>query len=381
MTKRRIPPLQGDSVKIFREAVRSDETWKTYERRFHHFLEWLGESPDGFVKHAKQDKAWAEKKIFDYIILNKERVKRGEIGDGSVCNAVKPIRLFADMNDVLLNWKKINRTLPSKRRSANDRAPTLDELRKLLRFPDLRVEVIVLFTCSSGIRVGAWDGLKLKHLKPIERDGVLVACKVTVYANESEEYATFITPEAYRAVENYVHFRQMYGENISPNSPILRNAFNTTKRRGNFGTAIKPVPLKHSAVKHLMERAMWKLGIRKEKLKRHEFAVDHGFRKFFKTRAEQVMKTINIEWMMGHNTGLSENYYRPTEQELLNEYLKAVPLLTISEVEEVRQEKAQVQSEFEERLHRIEALVTSLVSQKELQALALDAHHKPDTVQ
>lgn len=58
-----------------------------------------------------------------------------------------------------------------------------------------------------------------------------------------------------------------------------------------------------------------------------------------------------------------------------------MPLLTLSEVEEVRRESEKAKTDFEERLHRIEALVTSLVSQKELQALALGAHHKPDTVQ
>ena len=32
---------------------------------------------------------------------------------------------------------------------------------------------------------------------------------------------------------------------------------------------------------------------------------------------------------MGHDLGISESYWRPTEQEVLSDYLKAVPLLTI----------------------------------------------------
>jgi hypothetical protein len=32
---------------------------------------------------------------------------------------------------------------------------------------------------------------------------------------------------------------------------------------------------------------------------------------------------------MGHDIGISESYWRPTEHELLEDYLKAVPLLTI----------------------------------------------------
>ena len=55
----------------------------------------------------------------------------------------------------------------------------------------------------------------------------------------------------------------------------------------------------------------------------------HGFRKFYKSRAEQVMKPINVEITMGHNIGVSASYYRPLEKDVLQDYLKAVDELTI----------------------------------------------------
>jgi hypothetical protein len=58
-----------------------------------------------------------------------------------------------------------------------------------------------------------------------------------------------------------------------------------------------------------MERALYGQGIRtrlKEGKKRHEFQVDHGYRKFFKTRCELGgMKPINIEKLLSHSTGIS----------------------------------------------------------------------------
>jgi hypothetical protein len=58
----------------------------------------------------------------------------------------------------------------------------------------------------------------------------------------------------------------------------------------------------------------------------------HGFRKFFKTRSEQIMKTINVEFCMGHKSDtLQKAYYKPTEKEVLDDYLKAADLLTINE--------------------------------------------------
>jgi hypothetical protein len=91
--------------------------------------------------------------------------------------------------------------------------------------------------------------------------------------------------------------------------------------------------LKSSGIKRLLERAIWEQGIRKpltEGLKRHEWKAAHGFRKFYKSRAEQIMRPINVEITMGHNIGVSASYYKPTEHEVLEDYLKAVPLLTIN---------------------------------------------------
>src|SRR3972149_901939 len=178
--------------------------------------------------------------------------------------------------------------------------------------------------------------------------------------------------EDYASLQRYLRYRELHGEQLTPDSPVLRNMFNPSQPIVNWkGEASNPEPLKHSGVKRLIERVLWRYGFRTEKKRRHEFAIDHGFRKFFKTRAEQVMKPINVEWLMGHSTGISDSYYRPTENELLDDYLKAVPLLTISEVEEVRQKSQQEKKVLEERLNRLEASVGLLVSQKAEQLLSL----------
>ena len=44
------------------------------------------------------------------------------------------------------------------------------------------------------------------------------------------------------------------------------------------------------------------------------------------------------EMLLGHHTGLEENYYRPEEQDLLNEYVKCVDCLTINAENRLRRE-------------------------------------------
>ncbi len=51
----------------------------------------------------------------------------------------------------------------------------------------------------------------------------------------------------------------------------------------------------------------------------------------FKTQVEQVKKPLNIELLLGHDLGLQGSCYKSAEQEVLEDYLKAVPHLTIDD--------------------------------------------------
>lgn len=58
-----------------------------------------------------------------------------------------------------------------------------------------------------------------------------------------------------------------------------------------------------------------------------------------------------MEFLLGHSIGLNSNYYTPTEQELLTDYLKAVPALTINDnnnIEKIEQQEQEVEKMKEE---------------------------------
>jgi hypothetical protein len=83
-----------------------------------------------------------------------------------------------------------------------------------------------------------------------------------------------------------------------------------------------------------MERAIWAQGLRKKLepgKKRHPYQANHSLRKWFKTRCEiGGMKPINVETLLSHSVGVSNSYYRPTETELLEEYLAVQDFLIIN---------------------------------------------------
>jgi integrase len=349
--------LDSDPYSMFVFAMNAKQTKEKYTarlKRFFDFIELPGNNIEEKCKLAvkmERDKErsqdsgnnnnnnnkWFLNNVLRFLQAEKERVERKEITGATLRNYVKAIKLFCEMNDILIPWKKITRGLPRGRKTADDRAPTIDEIRRIVEYPDRRIKSIVCTMCSSGIRLGAWDYLRWKDIQPardiVHNEEKILAAKIIVYAGDEEEYFSFITPEAYHELEKWMNYRRESGESINGNSWVLRNIWDT-KQGFKRGFIDSPRKLKSSGVKRLMEDALWIQGLRKnlqQGRRRHEFQADHGFRKWFKTRCEiSGMKPINIEKLMGHSIGIPGSYYRATERELLDDYVKAIDFLTIS---------------------------------------------------
>jgi integrase len=101
---------------------------------------------------ARKHSNWTFNNILKFIQFHNTRVVKKEISGATVRNYVKSIKLFCDMADLPIAWKKITRGLPKGRQYANDRIPTLEELTKLLEYPDRRIKAIVCTMASSGMR-------------------------------------------------------------------------------------------------------------------------------------------------------------------------------------------------------------------------------------
>ena len=326
-------------------AAQTREKYSTRLDRFFHFVNVQGNNLQDrcntFFTNANNNNKWAVNAILRFLQMHKERVERKEIS-----GATLSIKLFCEMNEIPIPWKKITRGLPKGRKFADDRAPTTEEIHRVIEYPDRRIKAIVYTMTASGIRLGAWDYLRWSHIIPIIRGDTLVAAKIRVYAEDEAEYFSFITPQAYYELEKWMNYREASGETVSDQSWVMRNIWDT-KRGYMKGLITAPKKLKSSGVKRLMEDALWTQGLRKKLevgKKRHEFQTDHGFRKWFKTRCELAgMKPANIEKLMDHSLGISDSYYRATESELLADYLKVVNYLTIgtdtilkAEVEQIK---------------------------------------------
>jgi hypothetical protein len=155
--------LKKNPMTVFMYALKAPESRRQYPRRFKIFLDYLGlkenleEQAQEFYSKASENHQWAEELIMSFIGYEKERSKKGEISVSTIPNYYRATKLFCEMNDIVSNWKKIARGLPRAGKAANDRGPTIEEIRKLVEYPDRRIKAVVYTMVSSGIRIGAWD--------------------------------------------------------------------------------------------------------------------------------------------------------------------------------------------------------------------------------
>jgi site-specific recombinase XerC len=107
---------------------------------------------------------------------------------------------------------------------SNDRPPTVEEIRTLLKFADIRDRAIILCMASSGVRVGALPVLNCEDLGRPTGIGIL-----TVYHNEPEQYSAIVSVEAVQAVSDNLDARRRVGEKVTSVSPLFRDCWDYQK--------------------------------------------------------------------------------------------------------------------------------------------------------
>jgi hypothetical protein len=360
----------GRSYQLFKNAIRSDKSLQLYKQHLFHFCDFLKMTTEQIVSTysgGENVKALInlQHKIEDYVILLQTKVRNKEITAMTATVMVPPVKLFCEMNDIILNWRKINKLLPHGNDNATDEAYTREQIKKMLDYSDLRAKIPILWMSSSGMRLGGFQGLTDGCIKPIydEKSGKLLAAHVVVYKGTDEEYDTFISPEAYHAYEEYRNLRIKFGENISKNSPILLRRFDISPD-GKSAAIDNTKPLALSTIAGILLTIARKAGIREVSENYHDrynIKIAHGYRKYFSSTLSNIKASdgsgrnaidfIKKEWLLGHTlTGIAslEDHYNRNDRVkmLLEEYLKAVKELTISDEERLQVEVKKLQTDI-----------------------------------
>ncbi len=343
---------------MFEESINSEITRKKYLYLVKLFMEYYKiKDFDGITKIPQTE---LQKHLETYVIHIKKKVN-----PNTIPTYINPIKTFLEVNDIDLNWRKIKRLYPAKiKRSGNSAYQTSDVKRMLDCSTKLRNKAIIHFLASTGCRVGALESMQIRHLRDMP-----LGCKmVLVYEDSTEEYSTFLTPEATIALDLYHDERKSDGEIMNQDSPVFRERYQLAD--------VKAKQLSTFAITGVIARSANNSSIRGQKKNgRYSEQLVHGFRKRFNTilKLNNEVNDNAIEKMMGHANGLDGSYLQITDDKLFEEFKKGILDLTVSDDERDKAKITQLEvekSEFE-KLQTINEnnhdVVNGLVNDKQTQ--------------
>jgi hypothetical protein len=288
---------------------------------------------------------------------------------------IAPIFTFYQLNDVILNRKKVSRYLGEYKRVVKDSAYTTEQIQQMLQTADTRMRFIILLLSSTGARVGSLPGLVLGNLTMLPDHGFY---RIIFYESTNNEYYTFTTSECAAAIDNYLLYRQRCGEKLSfnesthrwepDNVPLLRKQFDAN----DLLQVRNPIPMVNRSVREALEIHLVRCGIREvehltapnsPKRVRKPVSLATGFRK----RAISTFIQCNLnheirELIVDHATQLDQHYFRPTQEAVLWEYLKAEPYLMIDSSARLAREN----QELKVNMSSLEALKVEVENLKAL---------------
>jgi len=292
---------------------------------------------------------------------------------------ITAIMQFLSESRVKIDGKYVTRVI-SKHTQLKIESWTKEEIRKMLKTTmgsKPKYKAIILTYASSGIRREGLTDLKYGDLKEVED-----FYEITVYSGEPEEYTTFCTPEARKAIDSYLDERRS-GREYTSNVPIgdgsrrvkrvkkVAKPENITQDSYVFTTEHKSedkIGSQMLTASFLQIQKSAGLDGQKKKHSIHSFR--HGFQTAL-TNAKVIGKDgmeypaipqVRQRQLMGHKVGTNDLQYLYTDsnkETLVNEYKKVMHDLTIclediqkKEIEDLREKVAQPEiqttKEFEE---------------------------------
>ena len=118
--------IRIDPYTLFLHAMKSPVTKAKYSRRLEMFFDFLkipGENLKEqcltFINNGQSNVNWVFTNILKFVLFHKERIHKKEISGATLINYLKAIKLFCEMSDLQINWKKITRGLSRGKRYAN----------------------------------------------------------------------------------------------------------------------------------------------------------------------------------------------------------------------------------------------------------------------
>jgi integrase len=260
-----------------------------------------------------------------------------------------------------------------------DFAYTHEQINTMVSKANTRDKMIVLLMAATGMRIGALCTLTISNLHKMTIKGYPNShiYKIIVYEGEPEQYYCFTTFELATAIDDYLKEREHFGEQLKPEAPLIRADYNHSIAE----RAQQPEFITTIGMQRLLDRLLLSCRIRVQKHKHelHTIMKSHGFRKFAITQMKLAKVDYNDrEFLVGHKVsrGLDVSYDRTSEEDRLQEYLKAIELLTMSPENRLRRQVQEQDHTIKVQLAQKDQQIQELMNWKDKMEILLNEPDK-----
>ena len=299
----------------------SEITVSNYVRAVAKFTNYLDFSdPETALQAMLKGEVNAGEKVDSFIDYALDELK---LSHSTVRGYTFGLKKWFELNGLTVDWKKIE--LPTATETVeNDRAPTKDELKKLLNHASRARDRFVIFAdTSSGLRIGTLLSLKIGDVDLSYPD----LARITVERKRGRKFSTrgrgagrffvsFMSPEAKNALTQYLTEREQAGEVLTPESPLVSDY----NYKGQY--------ISLEAFEKVWHRLLKKAGLNQKSTKFYVLHI-HTLRKYFRSNCIGIDASYRERWMGHKGAYLDMSYFKAEESLHLAEYRKAIPHLTI----------------------------------------------------
>lgn len=342
---------QDKYIKDWLSGVKAKPTTrKGYIDSMRAYTEFLQKTPEQLIEESEEDiesgRLMRKRKIFNELREFREHLEN---------SGLAPMSIKAKINGVRSFFTNYEITLPSLPRSdtsttslmENKKIPKKEDIQDILAVADPLEKALVLTGASSGLAINEISNLKIQEFL----DGYDKETEITtlhlIRQKVGYEFYTFLTPEASRAILEYLEYRNRTSERKDKDriDAMLKRKIKYDSREKAIGylficRSIVPEYLETedeelrklvpATIQSIYSELNEKANKSSPKGKRNLIR-SHNMRKFFNsTLLANGADIFTTDFMMGHKIDATKDaYFRADPNSLKEKYKNFIPYLTI----------------------------------------------------
>lgn len=361
----------------------SENTRKLYLQAMQNFTDWAGKTPDELLTEAEEEvkagKLMRQRKIKTYLIGFRKYLQDQGLSSLTVRSRLTGVKSFYKLFDI---------EIPSLPRSGNKARPleenkyipSKEDIQEVLKVCDPFEKALILVGVSSGLSANEIRNLKIKDFKAGYDPETEITTLDLRRGKVGFDFVTFLSPEASRAVWDYLSFRER-----KPKIPTPRRVQQLSKQKINddgYLFIARNVPStflenQYEETRKLNENTIIKIyrsisekAQKNTKTKAWNVIRSHNMRKFFNsTLLNMGADSFFVDFCMGHTLDDTRAaYFRASPEKLREIYLKYVPYLTIQKEADISESPEYLRIKQENQILQAET-ARHVVERSELQDL------------